>query len=546
MRNCDIGKAGARIISGDRSDTSPERKFFARRSPSLRRLISTRAVFDRRKRLNATVPSVLGAGVGETEYQWHPPRLQRHLRSFAQAETLGAVRLGSSACRSPSTALLLLGTPRQPVPARPIQASFEPAPPALRATVRVARRTRRSRRPTDVEIPPTVVPAEPPGIIFDLLVKRGDTLEVLFRRNGLSLTDLAAMVALPDASAALKLLKPGDRLEISHRDGQVLSLRRELDDIKVLSIARDESGFAANTIEREVDIRTTGAHGEIQSSLFEAGTAAGISDRTTMDMAGIFEWDIDFIQDVREGDTFTVIYEELWRDGVKLRDGQIVAAEFVNQGKSFRAARFRDASGRAGYYTPEGRSVRKAFIRAPSELHAYQLELQPEPAPPGAEHHPRASRRRLRRSDGHADPRCRRRQGVVPRRPGRIRQHDHPAARRQHHDLVRSPVAVRQRARRRARESGRRHRLRRAAAASPPARTCTTSTESTACTAIRAPFPCRPPTRFARGAANRVPRRDGAACGASSTAIVATRRRPRQTCQRSRRTATEPAALAPN
>jgi murein DD-endopeptidase MepM/ murein hydrolase activator NlpD len=84
-----------------------------------------------------------------------------------------------------------------------------------------------------------------------------------------------------------------------------------------------------------------------------------------MDMAGIFEWDIDFIQDVRVGDEFTVIYEELWRDGVKLRDGQIVAAEFVNQGKTFRAARFLDESGRASYYTPEGRSVRKAFIRAP-------------------------------------------------------------------------------------------------------------------------------------------------------------------------------------
>jgi murein DD-endopeptidase MepM/ murein hydrolase activator NlpD len=201
--------------------------------------------------------------------------------------------------------------------------------------------------------------------MLDLLVNRGDTLEVLFRRNGLSLTDLAAMVALPDASRALKLLKPGDRLEISHLDGQVLSLRRELDEIKVLSIARQESGFAVDTIERDVDIRTTGAHGEIRTSLFEAGSDAGIADRTTMDMAGIFEWDIDFIQDVRQGDTFTVIYEELWRDGVKLRDGEIVAAEFVNQGKSFRAARFRDDTGRTGYFTPEGRSVRKAFIRAP-------------------------------------------------------------------------------------------------------------------------------------------------------------------------------------
>jgi murein DD-endopeptidase MepM/ murein hydrolase activator NlpD len=266
------------------------------------------------------------------------------------------------------TALVILGTPRQPIPVRSTESTVEPPAPA--AIAAVAEPSVILDIPGDATVdaprtPESIEAIEPPGITLDLLVKRGDTLEVLFRRNGLSLTDLAAMVALPDASGALKLLKPGDRLEISHRDGQVLSLRRELDDIKVLSVARQDSGFAAHTIQREVDFRVTGAHGEIDSSLFEAGTAAGIGDRTTMDMAGIFEWDIDFIQDVREGDTFTVIYEELWRDGVKLRDGEIVAAEFVNQGKSFRAARFRDESGRASYFTPEGRSVRKAFIRAP-------------------------------------------------------------------------------------------------------------------------------------------------------------------------------------
>ncbi len=259
-------------------------------------------------------------------------------------------------------ALLLLGTPRQPTPVRPAEPALEAAGPTTDPSIVVALGP--DTIPDAAPIP-SLTPPEPPSTMLDLLVQRGDTLEVLFRRNGLSLTDLAAMVALPDASQALRLLKPGDRLEIAHRDGQVLSLRRELDEIKLLSIARDESGFAANTIEREVDTRTTAAHGLITSSLFEAGSEAGISDRTTMDMAGIFEYDIDFIQDVREGDTFTVIYEELWRDGVKLRDGAIVAAEFVNQGKSFRAARFRDDSGRAGYYTPEGRSVRKAFIRAP-------------------------------------------------------------------------------------------------------------------------------------------------------------------------------------
>jgi murein DD-endopeptidase MepM/ murein hydrolase activator NlpD len=206
---------------------------------------------------------------------------------------------------------------------------------------------------------------EPLGSALDLLVQRGDTLEQLFRRNGLSLTDLASLVALPEVGAGLKLLKPGDRVAISHSEGQILSLRRELDDVKVLSIARATSGFQATTLERQIDVRLSGAHGVIESSLFETGVAAGMSDRITMDMAGIFEWDIDFIQDVREGDEFTVIYEEIWRDGVKLRNGAIVAAEFVNQGTAYRAARYEDASGRSDYYTPDGRSLRKAFIRAP-------------------------------------------------------------------------------------------------------------------------------------------------------------------------------------
>ena len=204
-----------------------------------------------------------------------------------------------------------------------------------------------------------------PGAFVDLLVERGDTLESLFRRNGLSLGDLADLVALPDVGRGLRLLKPGDRLAISHRGDEVLSLRRELDDVRVLSIARKSSGFEASMLERQIDLRPTGAHGVVRSSLFEAGVDAGMSDKLTMDLAGIFEWDIDFIQDVREGDEFTVLYEEVWRDGVKLRNGDIIAAEFVNQGKSYRAARFTDASGRSNYYTPDGHSVRKAFIRAP-------------------------------------------------------------------------------------------------------------------------------------------------------------------------------------
>jgi murein DD-endopeptidase MepM/ murein hydrolase activator NlpD len=260
--------------------------------------------------------------------------------------------------------LLILGTPRAPAPPPQPESSFEPPAETPEILAEIATNDTAARL-----LPSDAAPAEPPldpaSTVLNLLVRPGDTLELLFRRNGLSLADLAAIVSLPAATRALKVLKPGDRLAIAHRDGQVVSLQRELDEVKVLSIARGSSGFAAKTIERQVDVRTTGAHGVIQSSLFEAGTAAGIADRLVMDMAGIFEWDIDFIQDVREGDQFSVIYEELWRDGVKVRDGGIVAAEFVNQGKTYRAARFRDSDGHADYYTPAGRSLRKAFIRAP-------------------------------------------------------------------------------------------------------------------------------------------------------------------------------------
>jgi murein DD-endopeptidase MepM/ murein hydrolase activator NlpD len=128
---------------------------------------------------------------------------------------------------------------------------------------------------------------------------------------------------------------------------------------------------------RELERRVVQAHGQISSSLFEAGMKAGVSDATTMKMAGIFQWDIDFLQDVRIGDEFTVMYEELWRDGLKIRDGEIVVAEFINRGDVYRAARYTDPTGRTDYFTPEGRSVRKAFVRAPVDFTRISSNFDP-------------------------------------------------------------------------------------------------------------------------------------------------------------------------
>ena len=228
-----------------------------------------------------------------------------------------------------------------------------------------------------VQVEVTQESTGPAGELVEMVVGRGDSLELLFRRHDLSLGDLSVMARLSEAADHLRILRPGDEIRITHKEGQVTSLTREIDEFSVLSIVRGSEGFEVELLARDVEARTVGAHGMIQRSLFEAAQDAGISDAVTMNMAGIFQWDIDFIQDVRIGDEFTVIYEELWREGVKLRDGAIVAAEFVNQETPFRAARYIDGSGTAGYFTPEGRSVRKAFIRAPVDFTRISSNFDP-------------------------------------------------------------------------------------------------------------------------------------------------------------------------
>jgi murein DD-endopeptidase MepM/ murein hydrolase activator NlpD len=135
-----------------------------------------------------------------------------------------------------------------------------------------------------------------------------------------------------------------------------------------MRIERADDGFTAQILERDVEVRLVTAEATIDSSLFEAGRDAGMSDNLTMNVAGLFQWDVDFIQDIRQGDRFRVLYEEVWRDGRRLRHRDVLAAEFVNRGRTLRAVRYTDPSGRADYYTPEGRSVRKAFIRAPVDF----------------------------------------------------------------------------------------------------------------------------------------------------------------------------------
>ncbi len=217
-----------------------------------------------------------------------------------------------------------------------------------------------------VPLPP--MQAVPAYDALEFVVASGDTLDKLFRRHDLDLGNLAAIIKLPEAGKYLKMLRPGDELRIEHEGRQLVSLYRDLDLTRSLRVSRGDSGYTAEIIDRPIDKQKRLAYGRIDSSLFASAAAAGMPDKLIMGLAGIFAWDIDFVLDIRKGDDYYILYEEIYQDGKFVTAGDIVAAEFNNNGRTFRAVRYVDAEGHADYYTPEGLSLRKAFIRAPVDF----------------------------------------------------------------------------------------------------------------------------------------------------------------------------------
>lgn len=204
---------------------------------------------------------------------------------------------------------------------------------------------------------------------IQIIVGRNDTMDGIFRRMALDKADLAAIRNLPGIRQSLDFLKPGDAIEVTHsNDGTIKELSRKVSETQTLKVVREDAGFAAKLISNPVQTRTRTATAVIKSSLFEAAEGADMSDTVALKLANVFAWDIDFVLDIRDGDRFTAVYEQLYQDGKYLRDGEVVAAEFVNAGKVYRAVRFVSPDGGAGYYTPDGKPMRKAFLRAPVDF----------------------------------------------------------------------------------------------------------------------------------------------------------------------------------
>jgi len=221
--------------------------------------------------------------------------------------------------------------------------------------------------PTPAEDDETAGLSTPQGQIDwdSVKVRPGQTLDAIFRQQGLPVTLLHEIMALNRETSGLTKIRPGETFDFQKdTDGAFLQMRYALDEARYLFVIQDDSGLKVEIQQREIFSEMAEAEGVIQSSLFLAGKQAGLSDAMVMNLANIFGWDIDFVLDIRKGDRFMLVYEKIYREGAFLKDGNILAATFINQGERFQAIYF-DEGETAGYFAPDGRNMRKAFLRAP-------------------------------------------------------------------------------------------------------------------------------------------------------------------------------------
>lgn len=202
-----------------------------------------------------------------------------------------------------------------------------------------------------------------------LTVESGDVLARILGQAGIGARTIHALVHTSEHGGDLADLRPGERIRLGHADGELVELVREVEDHRRIHFRRDDdgTGFTSEAVSDPLERRLAYASGEIRRSLVAAGQAEGLSTATTLALAEIFAWDVDFALDLRRGDRFHVVYERFYRDGEHVRDGAIVAAEFVNGGQRHRAVRYTDPQGDSAYFAPDGTAIRRAFLRTPIE-----------------------------------------------------------------------------------------------------------------------------------------------------------------------------------
>ncbi|OOV86256.1 OapA family protein [Oceanospirillum linum] len=201
-------------------------------------------------------------------------------------------------------------------------------------------------------------------------VQKGETLSELFSRAGIPASELYKILHSKQVATDLSLLMPGQSIHFKHdSDNNLISVRLDTSPLSLSLFKRNAQGnYIEETLTREPERVLRYSEGTINGAFFTAGENAALSQQTIMGLANIFGWDIDFSLDIRPGDNFKVLYYQEYLDGVRFRDGNILAAEFTTQGKTHRTVRYTDQEGKADYYSPDGRSMRKQFLRSPVDF----------------------------------------------------------------------------------------------------------------------------------------------------------------------------------
>ncbi len=201
-------------------------------------------------------------------------------------------------------------------------------------------------------------------------VRRDDTLNNLLSRLNVHNRDAINFIRSDAvASEITSALKPSHNMEAqTDGDGNLISLEYQLDTDQFINVTQTPSGYSASKVTHKLESRPILKSAKIKSSLFGATDDANIPDDVAIQVAEMFESQIDFNTDLRRGDHFNVIYEGSYDEGELVKTGDVLAAEFVNNGKTYQAVGYRDASGEMQYYTPDGKSLHKSFLRSPLEF----------------------------------------------------------------------------------------------------------------------------------------------------------------------------------
>lgn len=220
----------------------------------------------------------------------------------------------------------------------------------------------------DISIPETIAETQANQTFWrQENIRRGDTIAAILNRLDVSNQDSTDFLQAARGSRAMRQLKPGQTVYAqTTADGELLTLRYFFGNEELFLMEKTDDAFKMTEQPVELDTRIHMKSGEINSSLFAATDNAGIPNNIAMQLTEIFASEIDFYRDLRQGDRFTVVYETFANDnGKRAKTGRVLAAEFVNKGKSHQAIYFKASNGADGYYTPEGESLRKAFLLSP-------------------------------------------------------------------------------------------------------------------------------------------------------------------------------------